>query len=114
MRNKNINKVIGEGFVGLQKEVGELRKGISAVTAERDKLFDEASYFNKKLTEVTSRHCDEIDKSAKLSGRLRDAGHLVSDLRKQVAERDALLASKQAEIDALMVITATMKRLMVG
>ena len=58
MRNKNINKVIGEGFVGLQKEVGELRK--------------------------------------------------------QVAERDALLASKQAEIDALMVITATMKRLMVG
>ena len=47
MRNKNINKVIGEGFVGLQKEVGELRK--------------------------------------------------------QVAERDALLASKQAEIDALMV-----------
>ena len=58
MRNKNINKVIGEGFVALQKIVGELRK--------------------------------------------------------QVAERDALLASKQAEIDALMVITATMKRLMVG
>jgi len=47
MRNKNINKVIGEGFVALQKIVGELRK--------------------------------------------------------QVAERDALLASKQAEIDALMV-----------
>ena len=73
------------------------------------RLGNEANYFNQKLTEVTGRHCDEIDRNFKLKGKLENAGNLVAQqkeeierLRASLAENNHLYFAKSNAVNLLM------------
>ena len=74
---------------GIRFEPEELQLLVAKFKQEgRDKATKDAAYYNNKLTEVTRRHCDEIDRNKHLKDKLERAGELVAKLRAQLEEAE--------------------------
>jgi len=73
---------------------------IHAQRKDIEQLNKTLAYHSEKLTAVTRRHCDELDRNCELKKKLLHAGEIVSEKCKEIEQLNAKVAKQKKTLDA--------------
>lgn len=98
----------------LEKSLGQTQRGLEETRAERVRLKEEVDSLNSKVAGLEKEKADLLASSKSseeaAAKRLRSLNIQLNNIRKQIKEKEAELATKEAEISALQMKEATLNK----